>query len=539
MSLPGHERPRDSRHWWILALVPAGILGLWLWQTRQPAQLYVYNGYGQDLVVTLGERQTRVPPRTGYPLGPLSVELPASAQVAGVLVEARALTPEDASVVVWNPGGRAQISLATVQYGGGEAPADELLGSGSWLVLDRPVDHAFEPPPVELLLDEGQLERRTVLYGLEEELPLGEVLAGVARSQGDAAAWSMLAAALRVDPLDPQARRLVPFLANGDPELALEFAASPRDDNDLSHLLFQDALGQLDPDALADTYMQRAIEGGSYGLAARVAPRGERAALLEQADAMDRVAWLVAGREALRVQDVEVAAERLGRFSMISDSAEVYVLRDRARVQQLRGAQVAQVTQRLDRSHTESLQHIEIVPEPEWIGEELRRLQALGLGEQAWLITLDRAARTGPSALAMVLEGAAERPDASFLEARGSLLLAAGSGEAALQAQAVQRYGEVALSGPDDMLIWAIGAASASRDEQLEALLAEQAGRWPDCSASWGLELNDLSALPPYDCSLEQQAQLWVVCAVGGPSPLREGCREQAQRLGLVDELPW
>ncbi len=534
----GQDKPPAQGHWWVLALVPAALLGLWFWQTSQPAELYVYNGYSQDLVVRIGERETRVPPRTGYPLGPLSAELPASARVGRVLVEERTLSPEEAALIVWNPGGRAQISLATLQYGGGEAPPDVLLGASSWIVLGRPVDHPFQAPPVEILLEKGQVERRTVLYGLEEELSLGEVLAGVALAQGDEAAWSMLAAALRVDPLDPQARRLVPFLASGDPQLALDFAMSLRDSNDLSHLLFQDSLRQLDPDALADTYMQAAIEGGSYGLAARVAPRGERAALLAQAEKMDQVAWLVAGREALRAQDLELASEKLGRFSMVSDSAAIYVLRDRARLQQLKGEPIAEVLQGLDPRYTDSLQQVEIVAEIGHITEEIGRLQALGLGEQAWLITTDRAARTGPLALAVVLEAADGRPDASFLEARGSLLLAASSGDAALQAEAVERYGEVALSGPDDMLIWAIGAASASRDEQLTALLAEQAGRWPECPASAALELNDLALLSELSCSPEQQAQLWTVCAIGGPAALRGGCREQALRVGLVDELP-
>ena len=528
----GQDKPRDSRHWWVLALVPAGLLALWFWQTSQPAQLYVYNGYSQDLVVDIGERKTVVPPLTGYPLGALEMELEARARVGLVQVEARTLTPEDAELVVWNPGGRAQLSLATMQYGGGEAPPDRLLGAHSWLVLETPVDHVFEPPPVEVMLGEGQVERRTVLYGLEEEMPLGEVLAGVASTQGDEAAWAMLAAALKVDPLDAEARALVPFLSNGDPEVAFGFASSIRSENDLSHLLYQDVTRQLAPEVLADEYMQVALQGGSYGLAARVAPREERAGLLEMADDMDQVAWLVQGREALRERDAERAAERLGRFSMVTQGAADYVARERARALQLLDKPPPQ-------GAPESLQDVEIVPDPGWLEDEIQRLQRQGLGEEAWLVTLDRAARTGPDSLALVLEVASERPDASFLEARGSLLYAAGSGDPALQAEAVARYGEVALSGPDDMLMWALGAASASRDEQLTVLLEEQEGRWAECPASSALELNDLSQLPPVECSLEQEVQLWVVCAVGGPERLRADCRAEAEKIGLADELPW
>ncbi len=161
--------------------------------------LAVYNGFARPIELSLDGASSSLGAEQALVLlkVPAGIVLVASAPSGELDRQVLPEAPEGA-LAVWNVAGRGMIWLGIARYGEGEAPEHEPL-PGLPLLLLRSIDHAFEDPPEQLDVEEGQTVDRSVLYG-QEDLDLLHFTMQL-RSVGELdRALSMIEAELRMSP---------------------------------------------------------------------------------------------------------------------------------------------------------------------------------------------------------------------------------------------------------------------------------------------------------------------------------------------------
>lgn len=230
----------------ILALFPiAGVIALVFGFTP----VHVVNGNGVPVVVTVDGEETRVPPHSSREAGQVFVgDHLIESRYEDLALGAWPVTTEwGRKQIVVNPNGRAVIYRGQIWYSerADKIPPDDVyVGVEPLLVLDR-VDYLFEEPPDEVMISQGRVEKRTVLYDLQNQPGWeDEAVWDIVDFGGDEEAIAFASRAAR---LEPELEWPVAFLLSWAPESGRSITqenveANPGDLD--ANIAFQEAWGR-------------------------------------------------------------------------------------------------------------------------------------------------------------------------------------------------------------------------------------------------------------------------------------------------------
>ncbi|MEZ4316147.1 MAG: hypothetical protein R3F61_01530 [Myxococcota bacterium] len=178
-------KPADDGGWYFLARTPhppwvkwppiAWAAGFFIlvagfslagWKAANEADVVVFNGFGEPLEVTAGDRHWTLEPddhaRVTLSTQPtvFTASLLGHAPFETVEID---LTGHSRDTTVYNPGGRGIVTVDYIVYGYGEPPESDLLIGPVHSV--RKVDYYFTDPPEQLKVSAGSTVTKRVLDG--------------------------------------------------------------------------------------------------------------------------------------------------------------------------------------------------------------------------------------------------------------------------------------------------------------------------------------------------------------------------------------
>ncbi|MCC6808443.1 MAG: M48 family metalloprotease [Deltaproteobacteria bacterium] len=178
----GDERPRQTRlDWWdrfiiadglvpttmrlaVTAAVVAGVI--WASIAAREANVFVYNGLGRTVIVTVGRetRTLRALQHARLDVSPDSAVHVEARTEDGAVIETLDETTSGGDRFLYNVAGAGVFTQETIHYGGEYRDSSEPIGAPKWLATD--VDHVIDDPPRTISSKERQ--RRTWLRAITD-----------------------------------------------------------------------------------------------------------------------------------------------------------------------------------------------------------------------------------------------------------------------------------------------------------------------------------------------------------------------------------
>ncbi len=564
----------------VVALVAALLVAVALlaWG-RDRAALWVYNGFGESVVVVLGEGRFTLEPggvlfAGAYPREPLALTVTPQGW-AGPLEQGEI----DPGAVVGdrlliNLAGRAALMRGWIRYGPGLVPEDELVGTASLLAVDG-VDHLLTPAPESKVLGDEGSELDELIFDLETALPFSLAAHYTLELAGPEEAWSMLRARLLEAPGDRDAFALACGVhPPGSPELlaVAERARWGRPDSLEAHRLYQRSLGADGIEAARAEYLAMLADHPDSAMHHYLAGRlHEDEALLNRALELDpelspthhalAVLWADRG-------ELDTALETYAAYAASSPEAFDAVLRSRVRLLriQARAGWLDQASELIEQAQKRA-------PDPAAAGLGAALALEQGQLDLDGAMAVLEASVTGlgmpaddPALLPVRVDlqlaaGEIEAVEATlrsldkerfaWVLAHGELFLALGEGDREALGRVLDRHGQTFGSTASLQALLAAAAAQALEHPSAPALrarvegLARPGGVGPSVVLEPGLELESakdldalLAAVPLDGRGLGYAAAAVLLEHGGGDAILLGHARERAAALMLPDERP-